>query len=80
MCTARAPQEKQVDNGTEHVTYPRVKRGEHIVLKRLGLTSGMCSPSKSAMKTYEEIFSGDPDNMQTLRELFPPNGDVFARK
>jgi len=32
------------------------------------------------MKAYEEIYSGDPGNMQALRELFPPDGDVGARK
>ena len=52
------------------------KRGEHLVLKRLGLTSGMSSPSTSAMKAYEEIYSGDPGNMQALRELFLPDGDM----
>jgi hypothetical protein len=56
------------------------KRGEHLVLKRLGLTSGMPSPSTSAMNAYEEIYGGDPGNMQALRELFPPEGDVGAHK
>ena len=42
---------------------PASKRGEHIILKRLRLTSGMSSPSKLVMKAYQEIFSGDPDNM-----------------
>jgi hypothetical protein len=32
------------------------------------------------MKAYEEIFSGDPGNMQTLRGLFPLDSDVGARK
>jgi hypothetical protein len=29
---------------------------------------------------YDEIFSGDPGNMQALRELFPVDIDVGARK
>jgi hypothetical protein len=33
-----------------------------------------------AMKTYEEIYGGDPGHMEALRELFPPDGDVGARK
>jgi hypothetical protein len=59
---------------------PASKRGGHLVLKRLGLTSGMPSPSTSALKAYGEVYSGDPDNMQTLRELFPLDGDVGSRK
>ena len=54
------------------------KRGEHLVLMRLGLTSGM-SLSTSPLKVYEEIYSGDPGNMQALRELFPRDGNVGAR-
>jgi hypothetical protein len=42
------------------------KRGEHLVLKHLGLTSGMSSQSASALKAYEEIYSGDPGNMQVV--------------
>jgi hypothetical protein len=40
----------------------------------------MPSPSTSAMNAYEEIYGGDPGNMQALRELFPPEGDVGAHK
>ena len=53
---------------------PASKRGV------LGLTSEMSSPSTSALKAYDEIYGGDPGNMQALRELFPPDGDVGARK
>jgi hypothetical protein len=36
---------------------PASKRGEHLVLKHIGLTSGMSSQSTSAMmKVYEEIW------------------------
>jgi len=59
---------------------PASKQGEHLVLKRLGLTSGMPSPSTSALKAYDEIFSVDPGNMQALRELFPQDSDVGAHK
>jgi hypothetical protein len=45
---------------------PTSKQGKHLVLKRLRLTSGMSSPSTSALKTYEEIYSGDPGIMQAL--------------
>ena len=58
---------------------PASKQGEHLVLKRLGLTSRMSFPSTSALKAYDEIFSGDPGNMQTLRELFSAD-DVGVRK
>jgi hypothetical protein len=29
---------------------------------------------------YDEVFNGDLTNMQALRELFPPVGDLGARK
>ena len=59
---------------------PTSKRGEHLVLKRLGLTSGMSSPSKSVLKAYDEIYSGDFGNIQALCKLFPPDGDVGPRR
>ena len=81
MYTTRGTQEEQADSGAEHILHILVsKRGEHLVLKRLGLASGMSSPSTSALKVYDEIFSGDPSNTQALRELFPPDGDVGASK
>jgi hypothetical protein len=40
----------------------------------------MFSLFTSTMKAYDEIYSGDLGNMQALRELFPPDGDVSARK
>ena len=59
---------------------PASKRGEQFVLKCLGLTNGMSSPSTSAMKAYEEIYGGDPGHMEALRELFPSDDDVGASK
>jgi hypothetical protein len=56
------------------------KRGEHLVLKRLRLTSEVSTPSTSAMKAYEEIYGGDPGHMEALRELFPRDDGVGARK
>jgi hypothetical protein len=32
------------------------------------------------MEVYEEIFGGDPGHMEALRELFPPDNDMGARK
>jgi hypothetical protein len=43
-------------------------------------TGPYASPFTSDMKAYEEIFSGDPGNIQALRELFLPDGDVGAHK
>jgi hypothetical protein len=40
----------------------------------------MSSTSTSALKAYEEIYSGDPGNMQALRELFPLDGVAGLRK
>jgi hypothetical protein len=53
---------------------PTPKWGEHLVLKRLGLTSGMSSPSTSVLKAYDEINGGDPGNIQALHELIPLDG------
>jgi hypothetical protein len=49
-------------------------------MKALGLTSEMSSPSVSALKAYEEMYSGDPAYMQALRELFPADGEVGTCK
>jgi hypothetical protein len=56
------------------------KQGEHLIIKHLGLTSGIPSPSALAMKVYGEMFSGDPAHMQTLRELFPADEDTTTKK
>jgi hypothetical protein len=66
-----------VAQATTHIL--TAKRGEYLVMKRLGLSSEMPPPSMSAM-TYDEVFGGDPANMQALRELFPPVGDVGLRR
>ena len=39
---------------------PASKRGEHLVLKHLELTSRMTSPLTSVLKAYDEIFGGTP--------------------
>jgi hypothetical protein len=58
-----------VAQSQSHIPVP--KQGEHLVLKRLGLTSEMLTPSTSAMKAYEESYGGDLGHMEVLRELFP---------
>lgn len=55
-------------------------RGEYLVMKRMGLATGMLSPSTSAKKTYNEMFNGDPAHMQALRELFLVDDLVGACK
>jgi hypothetical protein len=45
---------------------PVAKRDGHLVLKRLGLTSEVSTPSTSAMKAYEEMYGGDPGYMVAL--------------
>ena len=58
---------------------PTAKRGEYLVMKRLGLSSGIPPLSTSAM-TYDEVFNGAPAHMQALRQLFPLVSDVSAGK
>ena len=72
MKTNCTPHSRIVAQSLSHI--PASKRGEQFVLKCLGLTNGMSSPSTSAMKVYEDIFSDDLGNMQALCELFPPDG------
>jgi hypothetical protein len=71
---------KNEASGAKLVPHPMAKRGEHLVLKRLGLTNGVSTPSTSAIKVYEEIYGGDPGHMEVLRELLSPDGDMGARK
>jgi hypothetical protein len=56
---------------------PAFKQGEYLVMKHLGLSSRMPSPSTSAKEAYD---SGDPAHMQALRELFALVGDVGTHK
>jgi hypothetical protein len=59
---------------------PASKRGEFLVMKRLGRTKGQAELASTAKATYDEISGGNPDHMQALWELFPPKGDVGACK
>jgi hypothetical protein len=45
---------------TTHI--PTAKRGEYLIMERLGLSSGMPPPPMSVMM-YDEIFNGDPTHM-----------------
>ena len=49
-------------------------------MKQLGDTKGQADIASTARPTYDEIFGSNPDHMQALRELFPPEGDVGARR
>ena len=48
---------------------PTAKRGEYLVLKRLGHASAL--NEESAPGKFEALFSGNPEDEEALRELFP---------
>lgn len=54
---------------------PVVKRGEILVMQRLGLTRGRATPSKSAHSEYDSMFVDKLSNSheEAMRELFPEN-------
>ena len=54
---------------------PASKRGEFLVRKQLEHTKG-----QAELASMAKIFGDYPEHMQALRELFPPEGDVGARK
>jgi hypothetical protein len=59
---------------------PVSKRGEFLVMKRLGQARGMIDASPAPSTKYDDIFGEDPENMEALRELFPEDGAVGGRK
>ena len=59
---------------------PASKREGFLVRKRLGHTEAQAELASTAKPTYDEIFGNNHDHMQALRELFPPEGDIGARK
>jgi hypothetical protein len=48
---------------------PTSKRGEYLVLKRLGHASAIAE--STAGNKFDALFSGQPEDVEALRELFP---------
>jgi hypothetical protein len=59
---------------------PASKRREVLLLKRMGFSQGIQEPSPAAKQKYDEIFSGAGEHSVALRQLFPPEDDLGARK
>jgi hypothetical protein len=58
---------------------PASKRGEYLIMKRMGLISGAQHPSASDVQAFEEMISSD-SNEEALQLLFPPDCVVGPRK
>jgi AraC-like DNA-binding protein len=57
---------------------PASKRGEYLVLKRLGQASPL---SKSTAKTkFDALFGQNPEDDEALRELFPDGTNIDGRR
>jgi len=59
---------------------PVAKRGEVLLMRRMGFSQGLQEPSPATKQMYEEIFSGASEHSEALRQLFPPEDDVGPRK
>ncbi|KAG2616686.1 hypothetical protein PVAP13_3NG249553 [Panicum virgatum] len=53
---------------------PASKRGEILVMQRLGLATAGATPSASAVKAYEDLYKPDTSNAKALAALF--NDDI----
>jgi len=53
---------------------PASKRGEILVMQRLGLVIVRATPSSSAVKAYEDLYKPDASNVKALATIF--NNDV----
>jgi len=53
---------------------PVSKRGEILVMRRLGLVTVGSSPNASAVKAYEDLYKPDASNVKALAAIF--NNDV----
>ena len=51
---------------------PASKRGEVLIMQRMGFTKGPSAPSVSELEAYEKLFGGDltASEAETLDELF----------
>jgi hypothetical protein len=58
---------------------PASKRGEVLVMKRMGFLNGQTGPSTLATNAYDSIFVDqlNPSNAEAMRQLFPdPQGEL----
>lgn len=60
---------------------PTSKRGEVLILQRLGLVTGLSLTSELAMKTDEVLYEAEPSasNIEALEALFQYSGKESAR-
>ena len=58
---------------------PASKRGEVLIMQRMGFTKGPSAPSVLELEAYEKLFGGDltASEAEALDELFPA---VWARQ
>ena len=52
---------------------PAAKRGEVLIMQRMGFTKGPSAPSTSELEAYDKLFGGDltASEVEALDELFP---------
>ena len=52
---------------------PASKRGEVLIMQRMGFTKGPSAPSMSELEAYDKLFGGDltASEAEALDELFP---------
>ena len=52
---------------------PTFKRGEELIMQRMGFTKGPSAPSASELEAYDKLFGDDltASEAKALDELFP---------
>jgi len=62
---------------------PASKRGEVLVIKRMGYLNGQARPSTASKDAYNSIFVDqlNPSHAEAMRQLFPdPQGERVTRR
>jgi hypothetical protein len=58
------------------------KRGEVLIMQRMGYTEGLSVPSALELKTFDRLFDGNrtASEAEALDELFPAIGKALSRQ
>jgi hypothetical protein len=66
------------DHCPKPIAIPVARRGEYLVLKRLGQVSPLTE--STAANKLNALFGGNPEDDEALRELFPDDCTVGGRR
>ena len=61
---------------------PASKRGNILIMQRMGLVTGLSTPNASMIKTYDALYEANPttSNVEVLEALFQGGGKESRRR